>query len=441
MLTQSVSSAFLRNPKNGELLYQFFLLASGLQPLRITYREAQKQAPPHCLRTLPPHRLRLSPHLRLHTASAPPLQVEDARVKLDAHQAQKPKMQEAVAAQEKLVQEARQREDATAQLAQLDHEIALGQADEREKALEGRGRQAEGAARAEEDAGEALVAAEKAQEELRRRNEAQLKQAEEQKAEQCASEMRLRDTTKALKAKQRDVKQLETQKKELAEKVEDAAATLQQAQVQKAAKVAAQRKEERRANEQLARQQEQLGATAASKKRDRDDAERELSAAKQAQQGLQAAATKEGHARAQAQRVAREAELELKNKLAARDKNALIKYGARSLFETASSLRDDSAPLARPASARAPGCPGASGGAVCRVLEHPRAADHPRSTNRCWDGRVHRRGGPREDLEGGNASGPAGAARAPEAGARALPPCRRERARQLAHAGGDGGAP
>ena len=41
-----------------------------------------------------------------------------------------------MAAQEKLVQEARQREDATAQLAQLDHQIALGQAEEREKALE-----------------------------------------------------------------------------------------------------------------------------------------------------------------------------------------------------------------------------------------------------------------------------------------------------------------
>jgi len=297
VLTQSVSSAFLRSSKNGELLYQFFLLASGLQPLRLTYREAQKQ-------------------------------VEDARVKLDAHQAQKPRLQEAVAAQEKMVQEARQREGATAQLAQLDHEIALGQAEEREKALEGRGRQAERAARAEEDAGEALVAAEKAQEELRRRNEAQLKQAEEQKAAQCASELRLRETTKALKAKQRDAKQLETLEKELAEKAADAAATLQQAQAQKAAKVAAQRKEERRANEQLARQQEQLSATAASKKRERDDAERELSAAKQAQQGLQAAATKQGHARAQAQRVAREAELELKNKLAARDKNALIKYGA-----------------------------------------------------------------------------------------------------------------
>ena len=293
---------------------------------------------------MPPHRLRLRlrldlslrlclrtafapPSHRLCTTSAPRLQVEDARVKLDAHQAQKPKLQEAVAAQEKLVHEARQREDATVQLAQLDHQIALGQAEEREKALEGRGRQAEGAARAEVDAGEALVAAEKAQEELRRRNEAQLKQAEEQKAEQCASETRLRDTTKALKAKQRDVKQLETQKKELAERAEDAAATLQQAQAQKAAKVTAQRKEERRANEQLARQQEQLGATVASKKTLLAETERELSKAKQEQQALQAAATKEGHARAHAQRVAREAELELKNKLAARDKNALIKYG------------------------------------------------------------------------------------------------------------------
>jgi chromosome segregation ATPase len=327
VLTQSVSSAFLRNSKNGELLYQFFLLASGLQPLRITYREAQKQA--HCLRIASAPRPPPPPPLHcLRTASAPPLQVEDARVKLDAHQAQKPKLQEAVAAKEKLVQEARQREDATAQLAQLDHQIALGQAEEREKALERRGRQAEAAARAETDSGEALVAAEKAQEELRRRNEAQLKQAEEQKAEQCASEMRLRDTTKALKAKQRDVKQLETQKKELAERVEDAAATLRQAQAQKATKVAAQRNEERRANEQLARQQEQLSKTAASKKAFLAEAERELSAAKQKQQALQAAATKEGHARAQAQRVAREAELELQNKLAARDKNALIKYGA-----------------------------------------------------------------------------------------------------------------
>ena len=439
MLTQSVSSAFLRNPKNGELLYQFFLLASGLQPLRITYREAQKQAPPHRLRTLPPHRLRLSLRLHLHTASAPPLQVEDARVKLDAHQAQKPKMQEAVAAQEKLVQEARQREDATAQLAQLDHEIALGQADEREKALEGRGRQAEGAARAEEDAGEALVAAEKAQEELRRRNEAQLKQAEEQKAEQCASETRLRDTTKALKAKQRDVKQLEAQKKELAEKVEDAAATLQQAQVQKAAKVAAQRKEERRANEQLARQQEQLGATVASKKTLLAETERELSKAKQEQQALQAATTKEGHARAHAQRVAREAELELKNKLAARDKNALIKYGPQLGSKRRPPSLTTAPPLARPAFAWAPGRPGAPEGAVRRVSERPRA--FLTSTNRRWDGRVHRRGGPREDLAGGATCGPAGAARAPEAGARALPPCCRERARPLAHAGGDGGAP
>ena len=64
VLTQSVSSAFLRNAKNGELLYQFFLLASGLQPLRVTYREAQKQAPPrHRLR----HRLRTRLRTRLRS--------------------------------------------------------------------------------------------------------------------------------------------------------------------------------------------------------------------------------------------------------------------------------------------------------------------------------------------------------------------------------------
>ena len=58
---------------------------------------------------------------------------------------------------------------------------------------------------------------------------------------------------------------------------------MQQARAQMAAKLAAQKKEERRATEQLAQQQAQLGRAAAAKKTALADAERELGAAKQEQ--------------------------------------------------------------------------------------------------------------------------------------------------------------